>query len=151
MLKIKNNALKIAKSNYFPFVVLAFLLLFFHACIKVGWNDDEYYSKVLIDNNIFDYLKIRYNTWSSRIVIEFFLLLVSSKRILWRLINVAIMVLGAISISKIFPYKKLKDLNWIICALILCIPANLYNSAGWIATTSNYSWTLFLGLFSLLH
>lgn len=150
MLKIKNKALKIAKSDYFPFFVLAFLLLFFHACIKVGWNDDEYYSKVLIDNNIFDWLKIRYNTWSSRIVIEFFLLLVSSKRILWRLINVAIMVLGAISISKIFPYKKLKDINWVICALILCIPTNLYNSAGWIATTSNYSWTLFLGLFSLL-
>lgn len=152
MQKIKNIAIKIVRSDYIPFVILTVLLLFFHACIHVGWADDEYFSKVLIVNNIniFDWLFSRYNTWSSRLIIEFFLVLISSKHMLWKILNLAIMLLGAISISKLFSDKKSKTLNFIICALIIILPENLYHSAGWIATTLNYSWPLFLGLFSMI-
>lgn len=150
MQKTKNQISKFIKNEYLPFVALAFLLLFFHACIHVGPGDDEYFKSVLNDNNMFEWLTSRYIGWSSRLVIEFFLVTIAGQPILWRLLNTAVVVLGAISISKIFSYKKSTALNWIICALILCLPVSLYNSAGWIATTLNYSWVVFLGLFAMI-
>ncbi|MDO4975329.1 MAG: DUF6056 family protein, partial [Alphaproteobacteria bacterium] len=150
MIKIKNNALKISKSEYFPFIVFAFLLLFFHACIRVGWADDEWFLNIANNENIFNFVMSRYYNWTSRAIIEFVLISIVRFPFVWRILNAAITVLGAVSISKIFSYKNTKNINWIICALIFCTPMNLYNSAGWIATTLNYSWPLFLGLFSIL-
>lgn len=150
MEKIKNSFFKILNSSYFPFVVFAFLMLFFHACIHVGFGDDEFFRNVLNDQSMFDWLMSRYNGWSSRVVIEFFLALIAKNRILWRILDTFIMVLGAVSISRIFNSKESTKVNWVICALILCMPRALYMSAGWIATTLNYSWVAFLGLFSMV-
>lgn len=150
MEKIKNSFFKILNSSYFPFVVFAFLMLFFHACIHVGFGDDEFFRNVLNDQSMFDWLMSRYNGWSSRVVIEFFLALIAKNRILWRILDTFIMVLGAVSISRIFNSKESTKVNWVICALILCMPRALYISAGWIATTLNYSWVAFLGLFSMV-
>lgn len=41
-------------------------------------------------------------------------------------------------------------MNWLLCALVLCLPTHLYHSAGWIATTLNYSWVAYLGLFAIV-
>lgn len=150
MEKIKNNFFKFISSRYFPFIVFMFMILFFHACIHVGHGDDEFFKNVLTDKNIFDWLTSRYNGWSSRVIIEFFLATISQYPILWRVLDTFIMVLGAFSISELFNFRKSAEVNWVICALVFCLPISLYTSAGWIATTLNYSWVAFLGLFSLL-
>ena len=150
MNKIKQKSLILVKNSYFPFVVLTFLLLFFHACIQVGKGDDAFFQTILRDNDIFEWLAGRYNTWSSRLIIEFFLLILSGHHFLWKLLNVAITLVGAFSITKIFSSRKSTAMNWLICSLILCLPAYLYHSAGWIATTLNYSWVAYLGLFSMI-
>lgn len=152
MHNIKKQTISIIKSEYFPFIVLTIFLLFVHTCIHVmeHGGDDAYFQAILKENNIFDWLTYRYNNWSSRLVIEFFLVIIAGHTILWKFLNVAIMLLGVFSISKMFYNKKFKITNWVICALFLCLPISLYNSAGWIATTMNYSWVLCLGLFSMI-
>lgn len=150
MNKIKKKTLSLVKSSYFPFVILTFSLLFFHACIQVGHGDDTFFQSVLNENNIFEWLVCRYNDWSSRLIIEFFLTIISGHHIIWRLLNVTVMLIGAFSIAKIFSNKKSSTMNWLICAFILCLPHHLYHSAGWIATTLNYSWVVFLGLFAMI-
>ena len=150
MNKIKQQLLILVKNSYFPFVVLTFLLLFFHACIQVGKGDDAFFQTILRENDMFEWLAGRYNTWSSRLIIEFFLVILSGHHFLWRLLNIAVTLIGAFSITKIFSSKKSSAINWLICALILCLPEHLYHSAGWIATALNYSWVIFLGLFTMI-
>lgn len=150
MHKIEKQIFTFTSNSYFPFVVLTFFLLFFHACIHVGHGDDAYFQAALRDNNIFEWLIVRYTNWSSRLIIEFFLAILAGHHILWRLFNTAIMLLGAMSVSKIFSNKNSKITNWVVCALFLCLPESLYHSAGWIATTLNYSWVVCLGLFAML-
>ncbi len=150
MEKIKNSFFKILNSSYLPFVAFALLILFFHSCMHVGFGDDEFFRNVLNDQSMFGWLMSRYNTWSSRVVIEFFLALIAKNRILWRVLDTFVMVLGAVSISKIFNCKQSAETNWTICAFVLCMPVTLYTSAGWVATTLNYSWAAFLGLFSMV-
>lgn len=150
MYKIKNRLLTFTNNSYFPFVVLTFFLLFFHACIYIGNGDDLYFQSVLKENSLFEWLIFRYNNWTSRLIIEFFLIIISGHHLLWRLLNVAMMLLGTLSTVKIFSSKRSIVFNWLVCALFLCLPKHLYNSAGWIATTLNYSWVLCLGLFAMI-
>lgn len=49
---------------------------------------------------------------------------------LWEIVNILIMVLRAFSVSKIVCIKKSKIVNWVISALIICLPVYLYTSAG---------------------
>lgn len=77
MNKIKRQSLILIQNSYFPFVVLIIFLLFFHAFIQVGKGDDTSFQTVLNENNIFEWLAHRYNSWSSRLIIEFFVAIIS--------------------------------------------------------------------------
>lgn len=151
MNKIKNQIVSLVRSEYFPFFVLTIFLFVVHAFINLARpGDDAYFQSVLKDNNLFDWTVFRYNTWSSRTLVEMVLVIIVGHRNVWRFLNVAIMLLGVISISKMFSNKKSKFINWLICVLFLCLPISVHNSAGWIATTVNYSWGLCLGLFAMI-
>lgn len=43
MNKIKRQVFILVKNSYFPFVILTFLLLFFHVFIQVGKGDDTFF------------------------------------------------------------------------------------------------------------
>lgn len=151
MHKIKKQMISFIKSENFPFFVLTIFLLIVHAFIKLqGQGDDTYFQSALRDYNLFDWTIFRYNNWTSRNLVEIVLVIIVWHQNVWRFLNVAMMVLGAISISKIFSNKKSKITNWVICVLFLCLPRSTHNSAGWITTTVNYSWVLCLGLFAMI-
>lgn len=156
MRKIKKQTVSFIKSENFPFFILMLFLLllplFFHIYIHSleSWGDDSFFEAVLKEGNIFDWTVSRYNNWTSRNLIEIFLVILVWHQNVWRFLNVAMMVLGAVSISKIFSNEKSKITNWVICVLFLCLPISIYNLAGWITTTVNYSWVLCLGLFAMI-
>ncbi len=151
MHKIKKQTISFIKSEYFPFFVLTIFLLVVHACIELsGWRDDSYFQSALRDYNLVDWTVFRYNNWTSRNLVEIVLVIIAGHHKVWKFLNVAMMVLGAISISKIFSNEKSKITNWVICVLFLCLPISIYDSAGWITTTVNYSWVLCLGLFAMI-
>lgn len=151
MYKIKRQTVSFIKSEHFPFFVLTIFLWMVHACIKLqGEGDDTYFQSALRDYSLIDWTVFRYNNWTSRNLIEIVLIIIAGHHNLWKVLNVAMMALGAISISKIFSDNKSKITNWMICVLFLCLPISIYNSAGWITTTINYSWVLCLGLFAMI-
>lgn len=115
-------------------------------------QDDLEFAKVLDQYNIFNWIfKIRYLEWSSRLFIEFLLVVISRlPTIVWRLLDTIIFTLITYMTSLIFNKKKDIRNDYIIILLYLIYPINHIISAGPIATTLNYLWPL-LGLLYVLY
>ena len=155
-MKFFNDKLvNVIKLSYFPFIVLSVGMLFIHLFLNLDHpGDDKSFMQVLSKDhwNPLPYLTGRYHTWSSRVLIEFILIFVVHFSTLWRLLDTCMMVLIAVSISKLIPtptnnsYEK----NWMITGVLFMYPIFHMASAGWIATTVNYIWPLALGLFSMI-
>lgn len=136
--------------DYFPFTIYACILLLGRLLLPLDFGDDIYFSNVLNDQNIIAYLISRCSNWTSRILIEAALVVVAKYSILWRILDVGIMILTAASISKLTTEQPSRKINWIITYLSATLSYTVYNSAGWMATTLNYSWPLAFGLFSMI-
>lgn len=102
-------------------------------------------------NNYISFLSFRYNNWSSRLIIEFFTLLSVNHTIIWRIINT--IAFTALAIAPVYLFNLTKQINKnliISTCLILFIPKSMFNETGWIATTTNYLWSLAAILLFLL-
>lgn len=145
------NKLKSDKSHYEPFIILLVALIIIHVIIKLNYGDDLIFKEVLNENKLFPWLISRYNTWTSRFVIEAIeVTVLHYNELLWKVINIAIIMLLAVSISKIFVKKNNIKYNWIIVCLIFIYPYKDMSTAGWGSTTINYIWPLSLGIYSLI-
>ena len=103
--------------------------------------------------NLIEWLKTRYATWSSRILIEFvMMILLQIPSTLFCIINSLVITTAAYLIYRLFaPKGDNKTVSSIIvCLLWLCIPFKLYTSVGWIAGSLNYVWPLTALLVALL-
>lgn len=145
---------KICKSVYLPFIVFAIILICTHIRLqKVA--DDIWFADILKNQGILEYTINRYNTWTSRTIIESILVSLANTNvsfIIWKVLNILMFELLAYSTYKLF-IKDIKEektklqLLWILIFGILLIPFSMLKDAGWIATTTNYLWVLALGMF----
>ena len=152
-MKIKDKFKQIINSDGFVFIFFIFLEAILFFLVNPIYRDDLIFSQVLNDGKtIFEVISHRYNTWSSRSIIEIVLIFVAYKpKILWQILQVFFMWLMAYSISRIFIKKENKKIgNYIICTLLLTYPMFNFAAAGWEATTINYIWPLSLALFSFI-
>ena len=150
MSSFKNLMLKIRNWKNVPWIVFAIVMVIVHFLLPMGIGDDEWFLKVLENTDLHSYLVLRYYTWSSRLIIESVLVTLVHFPILWRLLDTVIMILIAVSIAKLFANQDSKKNNWLIFGLMLTYPFNYLGTAGWIATTLNYSWPLAFGLCSMV-
>ena len=153
---------KIVNSNIFPFIVLFMIMLSFSIFKNTNINDDVYFSEVLLDGKgplpeittMAGFLGYRYNKWTSRIIIEFFLVLFAKNHtmgIIWKVLDSLVYAIMAYSIERVFIGKKDdRGLKWIIILLVLLIPNYMVGEAGYIATGLNYIWPIAFGLVSLI-
>ncbi len=157
MTKIKNNkgtlimkSKKITIGLFITFVVIAI----YNLGIDVNTCDDKWFSVVLSETNssLSDYLVMRWNTWTSRIVIEAIMVpLTMLNGVIWKFLNVLIWVNIVIMIVKIFEIENDEDCYLLCLILLLFYPIMHMSSAGWIATSLNYSWPLSIGLYILYY
>lgn len=88
-----------------------------------------------------------YKTWSSRIIIELFLMFFSKHFILWKLLNSMVMLGTVLMIGK-YIFKKLTAKNILMVFSVYClIPLIIMGETGWLATTLNYQWPVAFCLF----
>lgn len=94
----------------------------------------------------------RYDTWSSRVIIEGILMMIAPmNKVVWVVLNALIMGLLLWSISRLFIDKENKSrLNMILAFLILSYPVAFIASAGWKATTINYMWPLAFTFYAMI-
>lgn len=139
--KIKNCFSKIINSPYLPFYAMFVVMLFIHV-FTYSNSDDDFFRVQLDQRNLIDYLVMRYNTWSSRFLVEvLFVTVTRMPMIIWRFFDSFMFSILAFLISKIFNSKKNIKFDWIIVLLLLIYPFNDMASAGYICTTIPYVWT----------
>lgn len=145
---------------------LCVVLIVIHQHMDLSFGDAaDTYSKILKrgqstvfpkDGNIVsacvDFMVSHYKEWSSRSVIEFVMICVAALPLLcWHILDIAVMLLGAYSLVRLLDIDKQSSLYpyVFLFTILMMYPFNHMETAGWIATTINYSWVLALGLYSL--
>ena len=133
----------------FPFYIFAFGMLIIHLLAPIPIGDDTFFISKPAFN--WSFLEGRYFNWTSRLVIEFFVVaFLNLPLIVWRIINTGIIVLLGIAISQLFVERDKCRGNWLIISLLLVYPFREMLSAGWVTISINYFWPLTFGLLSLV-
>ena len=144
---MKEKLLNIYKNKYSMFIVL--FLLIFIIQLPISFSlDDIWFSKQLNNNSLLDFLNFRYHNWTSRIIIETFLVFIT------RIDVIVLKVLNALLFTvSIFIIIKLIKGNKTVCFLgflFILYPFTNMTEAGFAATTLNYLWPFSLGVISFL-
>lgn len=133
-----------------PFIVYSILVIVINLKMSMV-GDDVYFSGVLQGNNLFNWIFERYNTWSSRILIEGIMVtLLNIGFNFWKVLNIGVFIILPYAIRKIFNSKNDTKIDWLICMSLFLIPSSCYGDAGWVATSMNYLWPLAFGLLACI-
>lgn len=151
MEKLQCFAKKILKKEFLPLLLFALIQLIYHMLMQEPEESDAmwFFCKQLDTYSLKDYLTIRYQTWASRIFIEAVLVYISRYVMLWKVIDWIFWVFLAWALTALFPKEKRGIAAYIVVGFLLVYPMWNLRTAGWIATSANYSWPLALGAFSL--
>lgn len=136
--------------KYFPFVLFVGAMLILHAIM--GFNgDDIKYAKVLANQSLVDYIHYRYYNWSSRVIIDGLLVILTRyNMIIWKILDIIIYTFGVYYIIKLVNKNYSKKMAYFGILLFLMYPFYEMASAGWISTTLNYSWCFAFGIISFI-
>lgn len=147
---MKDKLLKLTKNKYIYLLMFFLGVLFIHQFFEFSNDDITFFKKILDNYNLFEYLKERYNNWTSRILIESVLVNISRNIHLWRLCNSLVICLLIYTIEKLFVGKGTPKTICFTSLLFLLYPYYQMAEAGFAATTLNYLWPLTFLLFSFL-
>jgi len=155
MNKVKNMIEVIRKffKNNVRIVVLTLFLLQLGISIWITPNryDSEFFIKQMSEMSVLDFINLRYNTWTSRIIIEFFVCTILPRySLVWALLNTIMMTILGYSIFKIFVKDDDKKMTWMSLAFISIYPLNKIATCDWGAGSMNYTWPLAMLMFSAI-
>lgn len=146
--KNKSKLTQFIKDNY-PIVGFFLLMLALH--IIMGFlGDDVDYAKILSNHPLIDFIAFRYNEWSSRIIIDSFLIILSREFIIWKILDTILYTLGAYLLIKFINKDNDKNLTLFGVLLFLMYPFFDMAGAGWVSTTLNYSWCFIFAMISFI-
>lgn len=129
------------------FAVSALLfILFFLIATPISIDDINYFA---LQSANFEWLSLRYNTWSSRIVIESILPFMAKHEYIFKLITILLFLSAPIAIY--ITTQKYK-LSASLCILLIAIfPFYKLTSAGYAATMTNYFYPILFGLWIFVY
>lgn len=141
---------KIYESEKFPIYVCMIIYTIIHLFMIKG-IDDLFFSTACESINLFEFIAQRYQTWTSRIIIEGILVILCQylPMIIWKALNIGMYYLMIYSISELIIEKDKRIFNTIMCIFLLVIPIDIFKEAGWMATMNNYLWVAATGIYSL--
>lgn len=135
-----------AKRTWFyengAFVAAALAAVLWHVVLSTNVGDDMVYFKTLLDGNssLGEILAHRYETWSSRMMIEAVLIPLVHCPLLWKILDIVIFTSLPVLLCGLLGVTGRG--RWFVTGLVLLYPFADMASAGWIATTTNYLWPL---------
>ncbi len=142
---------KLLNNKFFIIGALLVFGIFFYklSVVDLSFGDDPWFRKYTSES-IFSFITWRWETWSSRVILEgILLLMLKLPVIVWKTITALMFVLIFYSFLKIIKRRNniffILITIWIICS----IDFELFGGAGWYATTINYIWVFALGIYVL--
>lgn len=155
---IKLNYIELWKTinqyKWFPLIIYIILWGLVHTQLKLDFGDDKsYFSAVFGNQPFFEWVWNKYLTYNSRIVTESILMIVLAiGDWLWKIIDILVLALIVYCVSEIcFGSDVTCRDNWLVVCIIGMYPFIDMATAGWGATSANYTWPLALGLYVLLN
>ena len=122
-------------------VLLALLLvqLAMHLnCDSLIFDDWYFYSASKSVQGLFAFLNMRWQTWSSRLIIEALLCVTTRSIWLWRVLDSLNMVLMAFALCRLAHAEKRPEMLAFAGLMVTTIPFAVLHSTGWQATGMNY-------------
>lgn len=133
-----------------PHMTLVGVLLFLHFQMNVMFGDAPFFRKHLLAQFWQDFIIQRYYTWSSRSLVEGVLAPLTFAPWLWHILDILVILLIVNSMGHIFQCRRSDTFAyWAIVLSLGCYPIMSMYTAGWMATTLNYSWPFACGIFSV--
>ena len=113
--------------------------------VPVTAGDDNWFLATYIlnfDENLINFLRFRYDTWSTRLLLEAYTLFLLKHPILYRL-SMAVWVVAVVTgLRRLVGQNRNDKVLWAMCACVALIPMDLNLRAGYVCTTVNYVFTL---------
>ncbi len=141
----------LTKGDGQPFLVYTLIMMVFRWMMVENPILDtvRYFALQMDQYSLFDFLKMRYETWSSRVFIEAGLYFLAPNLFLLKLVDVLMWILLLWSMAKILNVIHEKRYLWYLVAFTLMYSLLDLSTAGWGATAANYSWPLACGVFAM--
>lgn len=148
---IKNKCGAAFQKKYLALWIFALVQLVYHIMMHEPEGSDAmwFFRNQLAAFSLRDYLSMRYHTWTSRLVIEGVLVYIAQNITLWKILDYIVWIFLVWALTGLFPKEKRETAGIIIVGIFLIYPIWDLRSAGWIATTLNYTWPLAFGAFAL--
>lgn len=141
------KALYQKKWSPYLFMVLTYLPIILFVWHFIG--DDVFFEQQLEQISLWEYLIQRYETWTSRVLIEAVMLPMYHVGIGgWKIINFFFYVLLFWGTVTLFTNKTPREI-WMMSVLFLLIPVDIYRGCGWIAVSLNYIWPFACALIAM--
>lgn len=134
-----------------PYLLFIIVMFGYHLFMHTQKMDDvAIYGDLLDYSPLLPWLKFRYQTWTSRVIIDgLIVLFVEWNPWFWKIFNLGCWVLFIHSLIIITDCEESISIKYIIVFLTLSYPIFTMGSAGWCATQLNYLWPMALGTFGL--
>lgn len=141
------------KTNYYGICMLICAGFFFALHMTfVGFTNDEVYFQYLrgLYDSLFELVKYRYETDSSRVISEWILFfLIDKPFIIWQIADTLICVLVFHCMSIMLINDRYSAVNIPLLMAVASYPFMHMGSAGWICTSLNYLWPMATLLYML--
>lgn len=131
------------------YAVFAAIIFFCHTKLEM-YGDDILFAERISNFSLIDFLQLRYNTWSSRLVIEVILVFLCNNFWLWKILDTLILCLTCYSITTIIFNNKNVSNTIVVMLFMFIIPYSVMGETGWCATALNYSWVIAAILFCFI-
>lgn len=125
---------------YAPFMLVLVIAVLYHLKIGAISGDDPFFAAATDDKTMWQFLSERYQTWTSRIVIDFLVVSLVDHLIVWKILDIIVFASMPVLFAKILGDTKL--IRWCSVGAILIYPFHDVGSAGWVTTTINYLWPI---------
>lgn len=135
--------------NIFLYGLFFIFFICVHSVMQIK-GDGLFFSHLLDDSTLRDVLIDRWNTWSSRLIIESVMFYVSRSLWVWRMLDSLILVVLVWALNHII-FKEKNSKNLLLTFLcVLVYPFSDMSTASFCATTLNYLWPLTFLLVALI-
>lgn len=137
--------------EWMPYFFLTGIMFIYHLFIHTHKMDDlAIYGDLLDYSPLLPWLKYRYETWTSRVLIDgLIVLFVEYNPWIWKLLNIGCWLLLAHSLIVLTGCRREWQIKYITVFLIFIYPIFTMGSAGWCATHLNYLWPMAFGCYAL--
>jgi hypothetical protein len=135
---MKNNQMIEKLRKYMPFIITCAIFAIYHLFINTNSNDDAWFREHYTQSPLIDFVIERYRTWTSRTLIDIVMYVTNRYTVFWKIVDTALM--ASILVMLCYLTNAKDGEKWLCCFFTLIYPFYDMSSAGWIATTMNYTW-----------